>query len=101
MSASSLFGLLAAEMCLASAIFAGIVLTVLARGHGWGMDPCSAGLQHVHVAPTSRLGGAAVLVGFVVAVAIALHLELMPLRPALPLLIAVLPVQAVGLWEDI
>jgi UDP-N-acetylmuramyl pentapeptide phosphotransferase/UDP-N-acetylglucosamine-1-phosphate transferase len=101
MSASSLFGLLAAEMCLASAIFAGIILTMLARARGWGMDPGSAGLQHIHVAPTSRLGGAAVFVGFVVAVAIALHLELMPTRPVLPLLIAALPVQTVGLWEDI
>jgi UDP-N-acetylmuramyl pentapeptide phosphotransferase/UDP-N-acetylglucosamine-1-phosphate transferase len=35
------------------------------------------------------------------AVAIALQLEFIPLSPALPLLIAALPVYGVGLWEDI
>jgi UDP-N-acetylmuramyl pentapeptide phosphotransferase/UDP-N-acetylglucosamine-1-phosphate transferase len=88
-------------MWLASAISAGIVLTLVVRARSWGMELGSAGPQHVHVARTSRLGGAAVFLGFVVAVAIALQLEFMPLRPALPLLIAALPVQAVGLWEDI
>ena len=101
MSKSSLFTLLATEMWLASAIAAGIVLTLVVRARSWGMGPGSAGSQHIHVAPTSRLGGAAIFLGFVVAVAIALQLELMPLRPALPLLIAAFPVQAVGLWEDI
>ena len=97
----SLSGLLAGQMWLVSAISAGIVLTLVVRARSWGMELGSAGSQHIHVAPTSRLGGAAIFLGFVVAVAIALQLELMPLRPALPLLIAALPVQAVGLWEDI
>jgi UDP-N-acetylmuramyl pentapeptide phosphotransferase/UDP-N-acetylglucosamine-1-phosphate transferase len=101
MSASSLFGLLAGEMWLAAAVSAAIVLRLVVRTRGWGIDPSSAGLQHIHVVPTSRLGGAAVFLGFVVAVAIALWLELMPFRPAVPLLIAALPVQAMGLWEDI
>ena len=65
------------------------------------MDQGSAGFQHIHVAPTSRLGGAAVFLGFVVAVAIAVQLELMPLGAALPLLAAALPMQAVGVLEDI
>jgi UDP-N-acetylmuramyl pentapeptide phosphotransferase/UDP-N-acetylglucosamine-1-phosphate transferase len=43
----------------------------------------------------------AVFVGFVSAVAIALHFEYVPLRPVVPLLIAALPVFLVGLWEDI
>ena len=101
MSKSSLFTLLASEMWLVSAIAAGIVLTLVVRARSWGIELGSAGSQHIHVAPTSRLGGTAVFLGFVVAVAIALQLELMPLRPALPLLIAAFPVQAVGLWEDI
>jgi UDP-N-acetylmuramyl pentapeptide phosphotransferase/UDP-N-acetylglucosamine-1-phosphate transferase len=101
MSKSSLFTLLASEMWLASVIAAGIVLTLVVRARSWGIELGSAGSQHIHVAPTSRLGGAAVFLGFVVAVAIALQLELMPLHPALPLLIAAFPLQAVGLWEDI
>jgi UDP-N-acetylmuramyl pentapeptide phosphotransferase/UDP-N-acetylglucosamine-1-phosphate transferase len=43
----------------------------------------------------------AVFVGFVAAVAIALHYEYVPLRPIVPMLIAALPVCLVGLWEDI
>ena len=46
-----------------------------------------------------RLGGAAVFLAYVVAVTLALKLEHMPLRSALPLL--ALPVGVVGLWEDI
>jgi UDP-N-acetylmuramyl pentapeptide phosphotransferase/UDP-N-acetylglucosamine-1-phosphate transferase len=102
MSASSLFGLLACEMWLASAIFAAIVLTLVVRARSSReMALSSSGPQHIHVAPTSRLGGTAVFLGFVAAVAIALQLELIPLHPALPLLLAAFPVQAAGLWEDI
>jgi UDP-N-acetylmuramyl pentapeptide phosphotransferase/UDP-N-acetylglucosamine-1-phosphate transferase len=88
-------------MWLAAAVSAGIVLTLVVRASRWGMELGSAGSQHIHVVPTSRLGGAAIFLGFVVAIAIALKLELMPLQPALPLLIAALPVQVVGLWEDV
>jgi UDP-GlcNAc:undecaprenyl-phosphate/decaprenyl-phosphate GlcNAc-1-phosphate transferase len=101
MSASSLFGLLACEMWLMSAISAGMILTLVVRARGREAQLRATGPQHIHVVPTSRLGGAAVFLGFVVAVAIALQLELMPVRPALPLLLAAFPVQAVGLWEDI
>src|SRR5438132_12394242 len=101
MSASFLFGLLAVEMLVAAAISAGIVLKLVIFARRWEIDFAHSGPQHIHVAPTSRLGGAAVFLGFVVAVAIAVKLGLLPLHPALPLLIAVLPLQAVGLWEDI
>ena len=101
MSASALFGLLAGEMWFLSAISSGVVLILVVRAHGWEMRLAPPGPQHIHVAPTSRLGGAAVFFGFVVAVAIALVLELMPLRPALPLLLTALPLQAAGLLEDI
>jgi UDP-GlcNAc:undecaprenyl-phosphate GlcNAc-1-phosphate transferase len=99
----SLFGLLAGEIGVfaAAALFAWIVLTLVTRPRRWEKDPGATGPQHIHVAPTSRLGGQAIFLGFVVAVAIALELELMPLRPALSLLIAALPMQVVGLWEDI
>jgi UDP-N-acetylmuramyl pentapeptide phosphotransferase/UDP-N-acetylglucosamine-1-phosphate transferase len=97
------FGLLAGEIGVfaASALLAWIVLTLVTRPRGWEKDPGTAGPQHIHVAPTSRLGGEAIFLGFVLAVAIALELELMPLGPALSLLIAAVPMQVVGLWEDI
>jgi len=101
MSASFLFGLLAAEMWLVSVVSAGIVLTVVVRARGGVTEPGSGGPQHIHVEARSRLGGAAVFLGFVMAITIALQLEFVPLRPALPLLISALPVYAVGLWEDI
>lgn len=85
----------------ASASSAWILLTLVIRARSWTKDLGSAGLQDIHVEPTSRLGGEAVFLGFVVAVAIALKLELMPLGPALSLLLAAVPVLVVALWEDI
>ena len=86
-------------MWLASVISAGLVLALVARARS--LERSHADPQHIHVGSTSRLGGVGVFVGFAAAVAIALQFEYVPLRPALPLLIAALPVLAVGLWEDI
>lgn len=99
MLASSTLGLLTAEMWLAAAISAGLVIALVVRARS--LERTQAGPQHIHVGATSRLGGVGVCVGFAAAVAIALQLEYLPLRPALPLLIAALPVLAVGLWEDV
>jgi len=96
---SSALGLLTAEMGLASVISAGLVLALVVRARS--LERSHADPQHIHVGSTSRLGGVGVFVGFAAAVAIALEFEYVPLRPALPLLIAGLPVLAVGLWEDI
>ena len=99
----SLFALLGGEIGVfaAAALFAWIVLTWVMRPRSWEKDPGATGPQHIHLAPTSRLGGQAIFLGFVLAVAIALELELMPAQPALSLMLAVVPMQIVGLWEDI
>lgn len=62
----------------------------------------TANPQNIHHEPTSRLGGAAVFLAYVMAVAVAFNLDLMPtVRPAVLLLISALPLQVVGLLEDI
>jgi len=61
----------------------------------------AAGLQNIHLERTSRLGGAALVIGYMVALGVGLRLHLIALFPALPLLIAALPVFVVGLWEDV
>lgn len=94
-------GFLAFDLWLVSAISAATILTLLVRGRGRVTDVQPAGPQHIHVDYTSRLGGVAVSLGFVFAVAIALHIDFGPLRPALLLLFASLPVYAVGVYEDI
>lgn len=94
----------AAEMVpiCAAAICAFLVMPLLTtRARYWEKEPVCAGPQNVHIAPTSRLGGVAVFLAYVVAVTLAFKLEHMPLRLAFPLLISALPVVVVGLWEDI
>ena len=100
MSTSSV-GLLAVGIWFASAMSAGMVVTLIVLARGWVKEPSSAGPQHIHLGSTSRLGGVGICVGFAAAIAIALQFEYVPLRPALPLLIAALPVHAAGLLEDI
>jgi UDP-N-acetylmuramyl pentapeptide phosphotransferase/UDP-N-acetylglucosamine-1-phosphate transferase len=94
-------GFLAVGIWFASAMSAGMVVTLIVFARGWMKEPTSAGPQHIHLGSTSRLGGVGVFAGFVIAVAVALQLEFIPLRPALSLLIAALPVHAAGLLEDI
>jgi len=94
-------GVLAVELWLVSAISAGTIVTLLVRTHGRSREVQSAGPQHIHVEYTSRLGGVAISLSFVLAVAVALHIDFAPLRPAMFLLLASLPVYAVGLYEDI
>ena len=101
MNTLALSGFFPVEIWLASVMSGGIVLALVVRASRWANKFAPAGPQHIHVAATPRLGGVAVFVGFVSAIAIALHLEYVPLRPVVPLLIAALPVLLVGLWEDI
>src|SRR5438046_6793570 len=79
----------------------GIVLALVVRASRWANKFAPAGPQRFHVAAARSLVGVSVFGGFVSAIAIALHLEYVPLRPVVPLLIAALPVLLVGLWEDI
>jgi UDP-N-acetylmuramyl pentapeptide phosphotransferase/UDP-N-acetylglucosamine-1-phosphate transferase len=77
-----------------------IAIMLLVHLRSWDNEP-SAGLQNIHLERTSRLGGVALVFGYVVAVGFGLRLQLIALFPALPLLIAALPVFVVGLWEDV
>ena len=94
-------GFVAAGIWVPSAVSAVIVLALVVRAHGRVADPSLHDPQHIHVGFTSRLGGLAIVIGFAVAVAIALQFGSMPLLPALSLLTAALPVAIVGLWEDL
>ena len=103
MSIPSQFGLSAIWIWLVSSIATGTILWLVvgfrARHREAELRP--PGPQHIHIGSTSRLGGLGVFIGFVLAVAIALGLEFIPLHPLLLLQIAALPVFVVGLWEDI
>lgn len=81
-----------------SAITAAIAVTLLIR---FRTRQRFAGPQDIHLEPTSRLGGIAVFFGYVLGLAVARELGLLPVGPALALLIAALPVQIVGVCEDI
>jgi UDP-N-acetylmuramyl pentapeptide phosphotransferase/UDP-N-acetylglucosamine-1-phosphate transferase len=86
----------------AAAICAVLVMPLIIRASCYSEKKrVCAGPQNIHIEPTTRLGGAAVFLAYVVAVMLALKLEHMPLRSALLLLISALPVVVVGLWEDI
>ncbi len=97
----SAYGFLAAGIWLPSAVSAVIVLALVVRAHSRIADLSLNDPQHIHVGFTSRLGGLAIVIGFAVAVAIALQFGSVPLFPAVSLLIAALPVAIVGLWEDL
>ena len=85
----------------ASAVSAGMIVTLIVFARGWMKEPSSAGPQHIHLGSTSRLGGC-VFAGFVIAVAFAFQLNSHPVPPcAASLLIAALPVHAAGLLRDI
>lgn len=86
-----------------SAICSALVvpLMIRARARNWEQGPGLASPQNIHVEPTSRLGGAAVFLAYVAAVAVSLRLGQVPLSSAMPLLISALPVLLAGLWEDI
>jgi UDP-N-acetylmuramyl pentapeptide phosphotransferase/UDP-N-acetylglucosamine-1-phosphate transferase len=83
-----------------SALCAGILMPVAIRARSFGHDDTD-GVQKVHVEPTSRLGGAALALTFLAAVAIARALDFAALSAAWPLALTALPVVLVGLWEDV
>ena len=84
----------------ASAIVSTWIAIMLIVRLRWN-NALSVGLQNIHLESTSRLGGAALVIGYVVALGVGLRLQLIAVFPALPLLIAALPVVVVGLWEDV
>ena len=96
------FGLLEGNTLFgASALVAGVAATLVIHLGTWNTNQESAGPQNIHVGHTPRLGGVAIFAGYVIALAIALHWALVPRLPALPLLLAAIPICVVGLWEDV
>jgi UDP-N-acetylmuramyl pentapeptide phosphotransferase/UDP-N-acetylglucosamine-1-phosphate transferase len=85
---------------VAGALFAGMLMPVAIGARGIGHDELH-GVQKMHVDLTSRLGGAMVVIAFLVVVAIAQHLGHAALADAVPLALAALPVVLIGLWEDV
>lgn len=71
-----------------------LFLRVRSNGHGEAQ-----GVQHTHVAPTSRLGGLVVFVTVLVVLAIAKSRD-PDQSVGLWLMLTALPVVVVGLWED-
>ncbi len=84
-----------------SVVCSALVVPLMIRARNGEQRQGSANPQNIHVEPTSRLGGAAVFLAYVAAVAVSLKLGHMPLTSALPLLLSALPVLLAGLWEDI
>jgi UDP-N-acetylmuramyl pentapeptide phosphotransferase/UDP-N-acetylglucosamine-1-phosphate transferase len=96
------FGTLESNLLfVASAMIAAMSIPWFARLRDIDKASALAGPQDIHHERTSRLGGVSVVIGYVAALAIAIAWKLVPLRPAVPLLLAALPVFAIGLWEDI
>ncbi len=85
---------------VASAVFAGILMPAAIRARSIGHDH-TAGVQKLHVAPTSRLGGAIIVVAFLLVVALAPLFGSPALWASAPLAAAALPVVLVGLVEDV
>ena len=85
----------------ASAICASVVMPVAMRAQHLEERHRPSGPQNIHSAPTSRFGGAAVYLGYAVAIGAGVAVGLVPIHPTLPLLASSLVLGAVGLWEDI
>ena len=60
-----------------------------------------AGVQDLHVEPTSRLGGAIVFLAYIVGIYTSLIFRLAPARPMVALIVCALPVIGAGVWEDL
>ena len=81
-----------------------VLLAVLTMPIAIAMRPraiSALGIQDVHVAPTSRLGGAIVFLAYVGGVGAAISVGLVTSRPSIALIMCAIPVVGAGLWEDI
>jgi len=83
-----------------SAVCTGILVPLAIRARWIGHDD-PTGIQKLHLVPTSRLGGVAVVVAYFAALAVALTAGHLGLSSALPMALAALPVVLVGLIEDL
>lgn len=93
--------LIASGPAAAAAVCSALIMPLVIRKRSWDISQAAASPQNIHSEPTSRLGGAAIFLAYVVAVVVALKLGHVSLQLALPLLISSLPVLLMGLWEDI
>jgi len=85
---------------VASAVCVGILMPLAIRARSIGRD-CGGGVQTIHVAPTSRLGGAVIVIVFLLMVGLAPAMDSPSLRAGVPLAVVALPVVLMGLAEDI
>jgi UDP-N-acetylmuramyl pentapeptide phosphotransferase/UDP-N-acetylglucosamine-1-phosphate transferase len=92
---------LAASLWLSAAACAALALILLIRVPLRAKARATTEPQHIHVGSTSRLGGLAIFVGFVIANATALQVGLMSSQQLWSMIMSALPVLIVGLWEDI
>jgi len=83
-----------------SAACAGILMPVAIRARSIGVDEAD-GLRKLHFVPTSRLGGAIVVIACLAALAVAPASGPPGFSTALPLILAALPVVLAGLFEDL
>ncbi len=85
---------------LASAAFAGILMPAAMRARSDDDGP-AGGVQKLHVAPTSRLGGAIIVAAFVAVALVAKIAGAAALWLSMPLVLAAVPVVLVGTMEDV
>ncbi len=84
-----------------SALCAAALMPLVMRVRSIGRDAPFQGVQKVHAVPTSRLGGAIILVAYLAAWTWAVPTNFAVRTPAVYLVLSALPVVLVGLWEDI
>ena len=85
---------------VAAAVLASILMPAAIRARSIGHDH-TAGVQKLHVAPTSRLGGAVIVVAFLLVVGLAPAIGSPALWASATLAAAALPVVLIGLAEDV
>ena len=76
------------------------LMPLVIRARTLGYDQI-ASPQHVHLQPTSRLGGATLFLAYSIGITLAAALDIAPSGPILTLLACALPVFLAGIFEDI
>lgn len=83
-----------------AAISAALLMPLAIRARTIGRDLVD-GVQRLHQAPTSRLGGCYVFIAYLIALVAGSYFDQRVLERAIPLLLCSLPVVLLGAWEDI
>ncbi len=77
-----------------------VVLVIIKLSHSWFYDPVKAGPQKFHAKPTPRIGGVAILLGFLCGLVYLYFANLKDIR-LFYLLLSTFPAFFIGLFEDI